>query len=353
MKTTVILLFGGRSSEYEVSLSSAYGALENIDTDKYNVVKVGITREGEFYLYEGDNSLIPSDKWNEERYCTPLSLDLVKGCFKAGEREIHPDVVLPMMHGKNCEDGTLQGMLTLMRIPTAGCGCTSSAVCMDKAFTKSVIKSETNINLAAWLVIRAEDYTPENAVSFRESCEKKLGYPMFVKPANAGSSVGVTKVKNAAEFDGALKKAFHEDEKVLVEECINGREIEVAVLEEHGKYFAAHPAEIDHGSAEFYDYETKYVTDASSFYIPARISDDKREEVRGDALEIFKSLGCRGFSRVDFFYSEERGFVFNEINTLPGFTPISMYPKMMINDGISYKELLTRIIEAALQAALR
>ncbi len=347
MKKTVILLFGGRSSEYEVSLSSAYGALENIDTDRYEVVRVGITREGAFYLYEGENSLIPEDKWMSERYCTPLSLDLVKRCFKAGEREIYPDVVLPMIHGKNCEDGTLQGMLTLMRIPTAGCGCTSSAVCMDKAFTKSVIKSETGIKLAAWLVITAEEYTSENADGFREECEKKLGYPMFVKPSNAGSSVGVTKVKNAEEFDGALKKAFHEDERVLVEECITGKEIEVAVLEEHGKYYAAHPAEIDHGSAEFYDYETKYVSDESSFYIPARIADEKREEVRSQALEVFKALGCRGFSRVDFFYSEERGFVFNEINTLPGFTPISMYPKMMINDGISYKELLSRIIASA------
>ena len=347
MKKTVILLFGGRSSEYEVSLSSAFGALENIDTEKYNVVKVGITREGKFYLYEGENSLIPQDKWLAEGKCTPISLDLAKGCFTAGDREIRPDAVLPMIHGKNCEDGTLQGMLTLMKIPVAGCGCTSSAVCMDKAFTKAIINSETKINQAKAVVIRAEDYTPDTVNTFREKCERELGYPVFVKPANAGSSVGVTKVKNAQDFDKAVKTALHEDEKALVEEFILGKEIEVAVLEEHGKYYAAHPAEIDHGSAEFYDYETKYISDASSYYIPARIPEKEQENVRAQAMEVFKALGCRGFSRVDFFYSEEGGFVFNEINTLPGFTPISMYPKMMVNDGISYKELISRLIEAA------
>lgn len=347
MKKTVILLFGGHSSEYSVSLSSAYGALENIDTERYNVVKVGITKDGSFYLYEGENELVRDDKWFADGKITPLALDLAKKTFRAGDREIKPDAVLPMIHGKNCEDGTLQGMLALMEIPTAGCGCTSSAVCMDKAFTKAVISSDTEINQAKAVVIRAEDYTAETAEGIREKCESKLGYPMFVKPANAGSSVGVTKVKSAADFDASVKTALHEDDRVLVEEFIDGREIEVAVLEEHGKYFAAHPAEIDHGSSEFYDYETKYVNDASSFYIPARISEEKQEEVREAALCVFKALGCRGFSRVDFFLDKNGRFVFNEINTLPGFTPISMYPKMMMNDGISYKEVLTRIIDSA------
>ena len=181
-----------------------------------------------------------------------------------------------------------------------------------------------------------------------EKAEKKLGYPMFVKPSRAGSSVGVSKVKSADGFDRALLTALGEDDKVLIEEAILGVEVEVAVLEEKGRYTVAHPAEIDSGSAEFYDYETKYVSDASSFYLPARLSAEKQDEVRGYAQAIFKALDCRGYARVDFFYTPEGEFVFNEINTLPGFTPISMYPKMMINEGISYGELLDRLIKAAL-----
>jgi len=199
------------------------------------------------------------------------------------------------------------------------------------------------------VIVRAADAaTKEQIEAIREKAEKKLGYPMFVKPSRAGSSVGVSKVKSADGFDRALLTALGEDDKVLIEEAIVGVEVEVAVLEEKGRYTVAHPAEIDSGSAEFYDYETKYVSDASSFYLPARLSAEKQDEVRGYAQAIFKALDCRGYARVDFFYTPEGEFVFNEINTLPGFTPISMYPKMMINEGISYGELLDRLIEAAL-----
>ena len=351
MKKNVVLLFGGRSSEYEVSLSSSSGALENIDIEKYDVTKIGITREGGFYLYEGDVSLISEDRWFEEGKTYPVSLDLAKGVFTADvngvKREIKPHAVLPMIHGKNCEDGKLQGMLALAGIKVAGCGCTSSAVCMDKEFTKAIIRDQTDIPQAKAVIIRSEDYNAGTAESFRERCEAELGYPMFVKPANAGSSVGVTKVKSAADFEKAVLNSLHEDEKILVEECIVGCEVEVAVLEEGGKYYAAHPAEIDSGSSEFYDYETKYISDVSSFYLPARVTEEEQDKVRAYAVEIFKTLGCRGLSRVDFFYVGGGKFVFNEINTLPGFTPISMYPKMMINDGISYTELLSRLIEGA------
>ena len=350
MKKTVAILFGGHSSEYEVSLSSASGALDNVDREKFDVVTIGITRTGKFYLFEGDTSLVRENKWLEFGKTSPLSLDLTKGAFTAENGTvIKPDVVLPMVHGKFCEDGTLQGMFAIAGIPVVGCGCTSSAVCMDKAFTKAIINIETDIRQAKAVVINSEDYTSETAESFRLKCEKELGYPVFVKPANAGSSVGVSKVKSAAEFDKAVATALNEDEKILVEEFIPGREIEVAVLEEHGKYTVAHPAEIDKGSAEFYDYETKYISDTSSYYLPARLSEEKQNEVREKALKIFKSLGCRGLSRVDFFCTDDGDFVFNEINTLPGFTPISMYPKMMINEGVSYSDLITRLIESAVK----
>lgn len=348
----IILLFGGRSSEYEVSLSSATGAYNNIDKSKYTVHLVGITREGRFYYYAGDPAKIAKDAWcEEEKY--PLSLDLSNGCVsydKNGEIiRISVDAVLPMIHGKFCEDGTLQGLFAVADIPVVGCDCQSSAVCMDKAVTKIVVAAETGVRLAKDVIVRTADVKCDCDIEkIRAAAEAKFGYPMFVKPSRAGSSVGVSKVKSAEKFADALKKALREDSKVLIEECIYGAEIEVAVLEEKGEYTVAHPAEIDSGSAEFYDYETKYISDASSFYLPARLSEEKQNEVRTYAEAIFKALDCRGYSRVDFFYTPSGEFVFNEINTLPGFTPISMYPKMMVNEGISYGELVGRLVETVL-----
>ncbi|MBE6540920.1 MAG: D-alanine--D-alanine ligase [Ruminococcaceae bacterium] len=348
---TVILLFGGKSSEYEVSLSSATAAYNNIDKEKFNVITVGISREGRFYLYNDDPAMIAADSWmNGVKY--PLSVDLAEGCLtyeRDGKVEkINADAVLPMIHGKFCEDGTLQGMFAVAGIPIVGCDCQSSAVCMDKAVTKAIIDNQTGIRQAKAVVVRQSDVkNPADADAIREKCEREIGYPMFVKPARAGSSVGVTKVKSAEKFAEALMAALDEDSKVLIEESILGPEIEVAVLEESGVYTVAHPAEIDKGSAEFYDYETKYISDASSFYLPARLSEEKMCEVMGYAETIFKALDCRAFSRVDFFYTPEGEFVFNEINTLPGFTPISMYPKMMMNEGIAYSEILERLISTA------
>lgn len=352
---TIIILFGGKSSEYEVSLSSATGAYNNIDKAKYNILLVGITREGRFYLYEDDPARIAADTWTDGvKY--PLSVDLSDGTVsvvKDGAVEhIHVDAVLPMIHGKFCEDGTLQGLFAVAGIPVVGCDCQASAVCMDKAVTKRIVAGSHKtggIRQAKMYVIRDEDVTSDADIDgIREACEERFPYPMFVKPCRAGSSVGVTKVKTADRFAEAVKKALAEDDKVLIEEGIVGTEVEVAVLEENGKYTVAHPAEIDSGSAEFYDYETKYVSDASMYWLPARLSEEKQNEVRGYAEAIFKVLDCRGFSRVDFFHTPEGEFVFNEINTLPGFTPISMYPKMMINEGIPYSEVLDRLIQTVL-----
>ena len=348
MKKTILLLFGGKSSEYEVSLSSATGAYNNIDRQKYDVLLCGITREGRMFLFGGDPARIAADTWEGED-CLPLSLDLSDGTLAAGEKRFRPDAVLPMIHGKFCEDGTMQGLFAVAGIPVVGCGCQSSAVCMDKAAAKAIVARETGIREARAVVIKADAAGDDAAVlGFRAEAEKLFGYPMFVKPSRAGSSVGVNKVKTPEAFLPAVRAALAEDTKVLVEECVVGREIEVAVLEEHGKYTVAHPAEIDTGASEFYDYETKYISDASSFYIPARIPEEKQDEVRIKAEAIFRALDCRGFARVDFFCTPEGEFVFNEINTLPGFTPISMYPKMMIRDGIPYAELLDRLIESAL-----
>jgi len=351
MKKTILILFGGKSSEYEVSLSSAAGAIGNLDTERYDARFCGITREGRMYLFEDDPAMIPADTWESGRKF-PLSVDFSDGTvvvLRDGTPEhIRIDAVLPMIHGKFCEDGTMQGLFAVAGIPVAGCDCQASALCMDKAAAKAIVVSETSVNVARAVVVKADAVRDEEDISkIRAQAEAKFGYPMFVKPSRAGSSVGVSKVKSEKTFADAVAAALKEDTKVLVEECVAGREIEVAVLEEHGKITVAHPAEIDVGSSEFYDYETKYISDASSFYLPARLPEEKQDEVRRYAEAIFRALDCRGFSRVDFFFRPDGTFVFNEINTLPGFTPISMYPKMMVNDGISYRELISRLIESA------
>ncbi len=350
---SILLLFGGKSSEYEVSLSSATGAYNNLDQTKYRVYLGGISREGRFYLFEGDPADIAADTWLTKGPVYPISVDLAAGTLTADRGGVTEtltiDAVLPMIHGKFCEDGTLQGLFAVAGIPVIGCDCQSSAVCMDKAVTKDIVAVETGIRQAKAKVVRTADVqTCAGMAALRTECEDLLGYPMFVKPARAGSSVGVTKVKTRQAFAEAVHRALREDSKVLIEECITGTEVEVAVLEENGRYTVAHPAEIDPGSAEFYDYETKYVSDASMFWLPARLSAEKQDEVRGYAERIFKALDCRTFARVDFFYTAEGEFVFNEINTLPGFTPISMYPKMMMNEGISYSEVIDRLIQTAL-----
>ena len=348
MKKNIAVLFGGKSSEYEVSLSSAYALLTNINEEKYNIYKIAITKDGKWYLFDGDNDAVRRDAYLTEGTVSPVLFSPDNGagkiyvCGDGEPQEIHIDAVFPMLHGRYGEDGQVQGMFSVMGIPVVGCGCASSAASMDKAMTKAIIR-ETGIRQARAVVLRSGD---DIDAAVREA-EGALGYPMFVKPACSGSSVGVSKAKDREGLLRAIETAFREDGKLLVEEAVNGIEAEVAVLEEHGRYTVSVPAEIDSGSSEFYDYETKYVSDASSFYIPARISEDKIAEVRGYAERIFRALDCRGLSRVDFFLTPEGEFVFNEINTIPGFTPISMYPKLMMHEGIGYGELIDRLIDSA------
>lgn len=345
------VLFGGCSSEYEVSLSSAYSVFTHLDPEKYDVIPVGITREGVWTLYSGSYEAIRDGSWCADYSRFPrVSVDLTPGARTLlihGDTlsRIPVDVVFPVLHGAFGEDGRVQGLLSSAGIPFVGCASASSAVCMDKALTKRVV-AETGIRQADCLVVRrAECRGHENETA--PEAEARLGYPVFVKPARAGSSVGVSKAKNRAQLLEALAAAFREDDKVLVEEAIVGREIEVAVLEENGHYTVSDCAEIVSG-AEFYDYEAKYLSDSSSFHIPARLPDAVRAEVGRAAERIFRTLECRTLSRVDFFVTEDHTIVFNEINTLPGFTSISMYPKLMMHLGMSYSDLLDRLILSAI-----
>lgn len=349
-KIKLCVLFGGRSSEYEVSLASAYCVLTNADPARYDILPVGITKDGAWHLFTGDFEKIRDGSWCENTDALPrVTVDLTPGahalliCPPTGAPHAEAiDVVFPVLHGAYGEDGTVQGMLALAGIPFVGCGCASSVVCMDKSLTKLSVE-KAGIRQADYVLVRDSD----NENDAIRQAESAFSYPMFVKPARAGSSVGISKAKNKEELRHALAIAFAEDSKVLIEEAIVGREIEVAVLEERGKYTVSDCAEIESG-AEFYDYDAKYINDTSSFYIPARLPAETRETVRRYAESIFRATDCRTLARVDFFVKEDGTIVFNEINTIPGFTQISMYPKLMMHAGMSYASLIDRLIDAAL-----
>ncbi len=352
-KLSVCVLFGGISPEHEVSLRSAESVLNHIDHSKYNIFPVGITKDGDWILYGGtDYSKLPTGEWrscpnNRRAAISPVrgqGLLSFEGDCVVRERI---DVVFPVLHGENGEDGAMQGLLQMAGIPYVGPHVAASATAMDKTLTKLVVDS-VGVPQAAWqLVRRGElDNRMENTL---DTLEFRFRYPMFVKPAGTGSSVGVSKAKDREGMRQALLKAAEYDEKILVEEFIHGREIEVAVMG-NGSPVASVCGEIDSG-VEFYDYDAKYITDTSTAYIPARIPGDVEEVVREAAVKVYSAIGCQGLSRVDFFVTyDENRVVFNEINTIPGFTSISMYPKLFEASGIPYSKLIDELIELALEA---
>ncbi len=351
-KLSVCVLFGGMSPEHAISLRSAESVLNNLDPEKYNIYPVGITRQGQWYLYTGkDYSLLPTGQWEEWPENRKAAISPVRGqgllSFEGDcvVRE-HIDVVFPVLHGENGEDGAIQGLLQLSGIPFVGPGVAASAVAMDKTLTKLMVDQE-GICQAAWQLVRSKDI-PARTEQVMDSLEARFAYPMFVKPAGTGSSVGVSKAKNREQLEKALSFAARYDSKILVEEFIWGREVEVAVM---GNDFpvASICGEIDSG-ADFYDYDAKYITDTSVAYIPARIDEDVSEQVRDLAVRIYAALGCKGLSRVDFFVTyEDSKPVFNEINTIPGFTSISMYPKLFDASGIPYGQLLDELLKLAME----
>ena len=352
-KLSVCILFGGMSPEHEVSLRSAESVLNNIDHSKYNVIPMGITRDGDWIIFGGDDySELPAGTWmnNPKNNRGAISPVRGQGLLRFEDdcvvRE-RLDVVFPVMHGENCEDGAIQGLLQLAGIPYVGPHIAASAVSMDKTLTKLVV-DQAGVPQAAWHLVRRHE-VKSHMDHVIEVLEKKFQYPMFVKPAGTGSSVGVSKAANREALDKALHDAAQFDEKVLVEEFIHGREIEVAVMG-NSSPVASCCGEIDSG-AEFYDYEAKYVTDTSTAYVPARISEEVEEQVRELAVQVYSAIGCQGLSRVDFFVTyEDNRIVFNEINTLPGFTSISMYPKLFDASGIPYPQLIDELLNLALEA---
>ena len=352
-KLSVCILFGGMSPEHEVSLRSAESVLNNIDHSKYNVFPVGITREGDWILFGGkDYSDLPSGAWRNHPGNRRAAISPVRGqgllSFE-GDCVVREriDVVFPVLHGENGEDGAMQGLLQMAGIPYVGPHVAASAVSMDKTLTKLVV-DHAGVTQAAWKLVRRGELD-NRMEQVLDTLENRFSYPMFVKPAGTGSSVGVSKASDRETLSRALVSAAAFDEKVLVEEFIHGREVEVAVMGNETAV-ASVCGEIDSG-ADFYDYDAKYVTDTSVAYIPARIPEDVAETVREAAIKVYSAIGCRGLSRVDFFVTyEDNRVVFNEINTLPGFTSISMYPKLFAASGIPYSQLIDELLRLAQEA---
>ncbi|MBR5468520.1 MAG: D-alanine--D-alanine ligase [Firmicutes bacterium] len=346
-KKTIAVLFGGQSSEHEVSRISASTIISNIDQSKYFVIPVGITKDGRWMIYNGPVENIKNGEW--EKYGTPavLSPDASqKGLLKivgTKVKLIPVDAVFPVLHGLNGEDGTVQGLFELAQIPYVGCGVLASAVSMDKAYTK-IIAKHAKIRQAEFLVVMRDDINKKSVLT---KIEKKLGYPCFIKPANAGSSVGITKAHNAEEAVEGMKLAAQHDRKIIIEKNVSGREVECAVLGT-GKGTKASTVGEVLAAAEFYDYDAKYNNAESRTVIPADLDTKIVEEIRKEAIKVFNAVDGAGLARVDFFVEHGTNkVIFNELNTLPGFTSISMYPKLWEAVGLPINELIDELIELA------
>lgn len=347
-KISLAILFGGASSEHDVSCISAQGILKNIDKSKYDITMLGITKNGEWYLFDDDIDMLAKDEWLnsptlKKAYISPDTS--IGGVVVEDGSTIKLDCVFPVLHGKNGEDGTVQGLLQLAQIPFVGCDATSSGSCMDKAVTNAVADA-FGIKQAKWCSFTKFEYEKDTQRCV-DMAIKKLGFPIFVKPANAGSSVGISKAHNEEELKAGIEIALKEDKKAVLEEFIEGSEVECAVLG-NDEPIAAEVGQIV-AAAEFYDFDAKYNNPASELHIPALIDEDKRNEVRSAALNAYKALGCEGLSRCDFFVTKNGDVLLNEINTIPGQTPISMYPKLFEAVGVPYAELIDKLIDFALQ----
>ena len=341
----IAILFGGCSPEYGVSLQSAYSVITHLDREKYEPVLIGISNAGDWFQYVGEIEKIFIDTWCNEEDCIPVVVSpnrTVHGIvtIKNGKiRETHIDAVFPVLHGKNGEDGTVQGMFELAGIPVVGCGVLSSALCMDKDRAHKLVQA-AGISVPQSFVLQGGG-DAETAIRQAE----RIGYPLFVKPVGAGSSYGITKVTGWNQLPEALKLAFSYDNTVIVEECISGFEVGCAVLENDGFVVGeVDEIELENG---FFDFTEKYTLKTSSIHVPARISAEKAGEIKETAKLIFKTLDCRGFARVDMFLDDTGRIVFNEVNTIPGFTTHSRFPNMMKAAGISLEQVISMAVDRA------
>ncbi len=344
----VAVLFGGCSTEYEVSLQSAYAVITSLNLKKYDVILIGITRQGAWMRYDGPVEQILNNTWMDSDDCVPAVISPDRNIH--GLLEFHDDKVIttridvafPVLHGKNGEDGTVQGLLEMAGISCVGCGTLSSAMCMDKDIAHKIV------HLAG--VKTPPSVVLESKISDAELLKQvaPLKYPLFVKPANAGSSFGITKVSQSSELPDAVAAAFKHDHKAIIEEAIDGFEVGCAVLG-NGLLTLGEPDEIElsHG---FFDYTEKYTLKTSKIHMPARIDSDTAARIKQTAAMIYQALNCSGFARVDLFLTPEKEIIFNEVNTIPGFTAHSRYPNMLKGIGMTFEQIVDALIRLAMNS---
>jgi len=341
----IAVIFGGCSSEYKVSLESAYSVIAYMDREKYTPILVGISQSGEWYYFSGEIDRISKDTWCNETDCFPATFSPDRNArelliFTGNEpKSIHIDAVFPVLHGKNGEDGTVQGLVELTGLPLVGCGLLASALCMDKDRAHK-LASVAGIKVPKSYVFGLE-LNPENAVALAD----QLGYPLYVKPVKAGSSFGITRVERKTELVDAINLARQHDDQVIMEENIVGFEVGCAVMG-NDKLIVGAVDEIE-SENPFFDFEEKYTQNHSTIHVPARISDQQSEEIKTAAKVIYTALGCKGFARVDLFVTPWGELVFNEVNTIPGFTSHSRFPTMMKAVGLSFEQVIGEAIELA------
>lgn len=356
MKKQIGVVFGGKSDEYEISLCSAANILRALDKDKYDIVKIGMTREGNWYVTGADVEEIENGEWvnNRAKMHCAIPADPSTGGILVFDEDgrtslVKLDCIIPVLHGDHGEDGEIQGLFQMAEIPYVGSGVKASANCMDKTAAKQIAKL-TGVRMAEHYVVRIANFKADSKLEAKRALDELGGsMPLFVKPSSAGSSVGVTKVSKPEDLEAAIAEALKFDHKALVEKAIIGREIEVAVLG-NLEPVASSVGEI-RSAGDFYDYESKYINPVIQTSIVEDLPAEELAAIRNYAVRLFKILDCRGLARVDFFYAdvEQNGerIVFNEVNTFPGFTNISMYPMLWEHDGINNTELLDKLIELA------
>lgn len=320
----ILLLFGGNSEEHFVSCKSAKAILENIDISKFVITSVGISKDNNWYIFDDKLEYLDDGTWLNHSLNNKIDniIEFIK-IF---------DMVFPIIHGTNGEDGKLQGMLDLFNIKYVGCKTLSSAIGMDKDISK-IIFNYANIPQIPYITVD-NNFNIDNIL-------KELSLPLIIKPANGGSSIGISKANNRDELNKGIIKALKYDKKVIVENFIKGRELECSIIEDNANLYASSIGEIIPYN-DFYDYESKYTLDSKTI-VPAYLTDDITNKIKALAIKAFKAIGARGFSRIDFFLVDDKIYL-NEINTLPGFTPISMYPKLLMNDGYRFKDIITILI---------
>lgn len=344
----VAVIFGGCSSEYEVSLASACSVIENMDKRRFLPVPVGITQDGEWFLFRGDPKKIADRTWCNSGDCTHAFISPDRNLHgllvleKNEIQNIYFDAALPVMHGKYGEDGTIQGLLELAGIPIVGCGVLSSALCMDKD------RAHKLIHLAGIPVPRSYKLMKKEDIAHAGEYAEKLGYPLFVKPVRAGSSFGITRVSEESALKSAVELAFSYDSEVILEENIDGFEVGCAVMG-NSELITGEIDEIELCDG-FFNYTEKYNLITSKIHVPARVSAYKAEEIKTAAKVIYRALNCQGFARVDMFLTPSGEVVFNEVNTIPGFTSHSRYPSMMKAVGQSFTDVISSVIDLAVNA---